>query len=191
MFGSFSNLSKLTPEVIETWARLLHALPESRLLLMDKPLGDTKTRQLLLEQFASQGISGDRLLIVKGAPMKAYLQTYAQIDIVLDPFPRTGGTTTAEALWMGLPVVTLAGQRYVERISASTLMAVGLGDLVTDSRETYIETARSLAQDSARRTKLRDSLRERVSRSELCDKRDLAATIEAAFTVMLSAHSPA
>jgi predicted O-linked N-acetylglucosamine transferase (SPINDLY family) len=184
MFGSFSNLSKLTPEVIETWSRLLQALPISQLLLMDKTLGEAMTRERILGQFERHGISSLRLVMVPGATFEKYLSSYARVDIVLDPFPRTGGTTTAEALWMGVPVVTLAGERYVERISASKLVAVDLEDMITGSRDEYIETAVSLANDPEKRSELRDSLRGRMAQSPLCDATGHARAMEAAYTTI-------
>ena len=184
VFGSFSNLSKLTPDVIKTWSQLLQRLLGSRLLVMAKSLGDPKIRSLLLEKFASHGITQERLLLRKGAPYSQYYATYAEVDIVLDPFPRTGGTTTAEALWMGVPVVTLAGQRYVERISASKLTAVGLQDLIAHSPDEYIEKALSLASDPARRAELRKNARERMAQSPLCDAESLARAMESAYRSM-------
>ena len=121
---------------------------------MAKALGESNIQSQLIEKFAKHGITQERLMLRKGVPYSEYYATYAEVDIVLDPFPRTGGTTTAQALWMGVPVVTLAGKRYVERISASKLTAVGLEDLITYSQEEYIEKALALARNSARRTRL-------------------------------------
>ncbi len=184
VFGSFSNLSKLTTEVIKTWSQILHKLPESFLLVMARPLGETKIQSLLAEKFASHGITQNRLILRKGVPYKEYYATYAEVDIVLDTFPRTGGTTTAQALWMGVPVITLAGKRYVERISASKLAAIGLEDLITYSQEEYIEKALSLAHDSSRRADLRENLRRRMAQSPLCNGEDLARTMETAYLSM-------
>lgn len=188
VFGSFHDLSKLTPEVIETWSRLLQRLPGSRLLVMARTLGDPMTQSLLTGRFANHGIGEERLLLRRGAPRGQYYATYSEVDIALDPFPRTGGTTTAEALWMGVPVVTLAGQRYVERISASKLTAVGLADLIAKNPEEYIEKAVSLARDPARRTDLRKYLRERMAQSPLGDGKGLARAIESAYTEMWNRH---
>ncbi len=184
VFGSFHHLSKLGPGLITTWSRLLHQLPNSRLFLMDKSLGDSKTRQRLIEQFRQKDIPVNRLSINTGLPYHEYLTAYSQIDIVLDAFPRTGGTTTAEALWMGVPVVTLAGQGYAGRISASKLAALGLEDLVAHSREDYIDKAVSLARDPDRRVALRTKLREKMTESPLCDSRGLAHAMENAYLRM-------
>ena len=184
VFGSFSNLSKLTPAVIRTWAELLRRLPGSRLLLMDKPLVEARTRRRLAERFVHEGISAEQLMLRAGVPFMHYLATYAEVDIVLDPFPRTGGTVTAEALWMGVPVVTLAGRYYVERISASKLTALGLEDLITRSQEEYLDRAVSLARDPGRREVLRTGLRERMRQSPLCDGKELAEAMEVAYRTM-------
>lgn len=184
VFGSFNHLSKLRPEVIDTWSQLLTRLPRSRLLLMDKYLVDSEVRQLLLQQFSNHGVASDQLILRAREPYEQYLSTYAEVDIVLDAFPRTGGTTTAEALWMGVPVVTLAGQRYVERISASKLTATGLHRLITYNRAEYVDTALALAHDSALRIQLRTELRGRMTRSPLCDGTTLARTMEIAFQSM-------
>lgn len=191
-FASFSHLSKLTPEVIDTWARILKELPDSRLLIMDKFMIEPECRRWIARRFQDHGITSDRLSLRERLPFAHYLSAYAEVDVVLDPFPRTGGTTTAEALWMGVPVITLAGRRYVERISASKLMAVGLQNLVTRSREHYIEAAVSLAQDAALRRQLRTDLRDRMAKSALCDGKGLAQAMETAYLSMwqqfVSAH---
>lgn len=184
VFGAFQNLSKLTAEVIGTWSQLLQALPGSRLLIMTKYIDDLQTRGILVKKFSLHGIAEDQLILRKHTSYPNYFSAFSQVDIVLDSFPRTGGTTTAEALWMGVPVVTLAGQRYVERISASKLVAVGLQDLIAYTREEYIEKAFSLACDPGRRMKLRQSLRECMFRSPLCDREGLARAMESAYNAM-------
>ena len=180
-FGSFSNLSKLTPEVIETWSRVIHSAPGSRLLITNRSMSDPKTKQLLEDRFRQHGIAAEQLFMHSAPDTEEWLATYAKVDIVLDPFPRTGTTTTAEAIWMGLPVVTLTGRRYVERASASILAAVGLDGLVTQSREDYITKAVLVANDPGWRRNLRTTLRERMSHSPICDGPDLARTMESAY----------
>ncbi|MFV1998428.1 MAG: tetratricopeptide repeat protein [Acidiferrobacterales bacterium] len=184
VFGSFHHLSKLGAELIATWSRLLRQLPNSRLFFMDKSLGDARARQRLAGQFAQNDIHIDRLSINTGLPYREYLATYSQIDIVLDAFPRTGGTTTAEALWMGVPVVALAGRSYAGRISASKLAALGLEDLIAHSREDYIDKAVALAREPDRRAALRAKLREKMAESQLCDGRGLALAMENAYLRM-------
>ncbi len=183
-FCSVSDIAKLTPEVIETWSRILQALPESQLLLTTRALSEPKNRQLILDRFAKHVISDKQLRMHSTLSHKEWLENYAQVDIILDPFPRTGTTTTSEALWMGVPVITLAGSRYVARASATVLNAVGLDELITDSRESYIDKAVSLARDPEHRTKLRASQREMMQNSPLRDGKGLALAMEDAFRNM-------
>jgi predicted O-linked N-acetylglucosamine transferase (SPINDLY family) len=188
VFGSCNHISKLAPPVIETWSHILRDLPGARLLIMYKPGGDPDTQELILRRFASHGISPDQLLVRANAPIAQYLATYAEVDIVLDAFPRTGGTTTAQALWMGVPVVTLAGERYAGRISASKLVAVGLADLITTGQQEYSRKAIALARDPGRREALRNTLRESMARSSLCDGPGLARALESAYRRMWEIH---
>jgi len=184
IFGSFSNLSKLTPETIETWSRLLLELPGSRLLLTTRPLGDPKTRELLVDRFAQCGIPQERLGMYSAPESRDWLATYAKVDIVLDPFPRTGTTTTAEAIWMGVPVITLAGQRYASRASAIVLTAADLAEFITHSPDEYIGKALSLARDPKKRIKMRKIQRNVIANSPLCDRNALTTTIENAYKAM-------
>ena len=184
VFGSFHHRSKITAELIDTWSEILKQLPESKLFLMDKSMADAKTRHYLIQQFIQNGVSTEQLSINTGVPYNEYLTTYSQVDIILDSFPRTGGTTTAEALWMGIPVITLAGRRYAGRISASKLMAVGLNDLIAHTQQEYIDKAISLAYDPERRINLRSNLRKQMAESPLCDGDSLANAIENAYLEM-------
>ena len=178
VFASYSHFSKLQLPVIETWSEILKVVPGSRLAIMDKYMDDEATRNLLIDQFRHQGIGEDRLIISGHLSYADYYRSYSGVDIVLDTFPRTGGTTTADALWMGVPVVSLAGERYVERISASKLHAVGLDELITKDRSQYVETAKWLADNESYRRDLRENLRDRMRNSQLCDGRGLAAVME-------------
>ena len=142
------------------------------------------TRQLLYDRFAIHGIPCQRLLILSTNDTEEWYATFARVDIVLDPFPRTGTTTTAEALWMGLPVITLAGQRYVDRASADVLTAIGMEGLITYTHEEYLGLAMALARDPEHRARLRASLRERMINSPLCDANGLARAMESAYEEM-------
>jgi predicted O-linked N-acetylglucosamine transferase (SPINDLY family) len=184
VLGSFNHMSKLTSDVIKTWSTLIHKLPGSILLLHEKSLGNPDNKEILLERFAEHDVSPEQLLIHGNVSMGDYLSTYARVDIALDPFPRTGATTTAEALWMGVPVVTLAGQHYMERASASMLTAIGLNDLIASSCNEYISTVIALARDPERRSYLRNNLRSMMANSPLCDAKDLAFAMEAAYQKM-------
>ena len=185
-FGSLNNLVKLRPPVIALWSRILQAVPGSRLLLKSWQLARSAHRRRILHAFADHGISAERLILEAATP--DYLATYHRIDVALDPFPRTGGATTADALWMGVPVVSLAGGRYIERQGLTMLHAVGLDALVARDEAGYLETAVALAQDPARLRRLRETLRPRMAGSPLCDGAGLARALEAAYRDMWSRH---
>jgi predicted O-linked N-acetylglucosamine transferase (SPINDLY family) len=142
---------------------------------------------MLLAQFAAQGIGADRLLLEAHLPQAEALAAYNRIDIALDPFPYGGTTTTAEALWMGVPVVTLCGERWVTRVSQSILATVGLRDWVAETIEAYVETACRLAADLPHLTGLRADLRRRLESSAFCDGPRFTKSLEAAFRGMWTA----
>jgi len=184
-FGSFSDLSKVSPVAVERWAEILKQVPGSRLLLKAKQLSDEGERRKWQERFVAQGIGAERLeLRSRTESLEAHLEMYGEVDIALDSMPRTGGTTTAEALYMGVPVISLAGERFIERLSASMLEAVGLDELVATSSEDYIGKAIELAGDGARRTRLRHDLRGRMEASGLCDAAGLTRSLEQAYAQM-------
>jgi len=184
-FGSFNNLPKLTPGVIEVWAKLLHTVAGSRLVIKTVQMRDAPTAQQLRAQFARHGIPADRIdLLAWRVWTVHHLARYRLIDIALDPFPYTGVTTTCEAMWMGVPVVTLRGDRPTARVGASFLHAVGLDDLVADDAESYLRTAAGLAQNRDRLTELRFQLRERMRASPLCDEAGFARAMEQAYRQM-------
>jgi len=174
-FGSFNHLAKLTPDVIALWSRILHQIPHSDLLLKTQQLKDPAMREETTAHFATEGIAAERLQLL---PASAdYLQDYGVVDIALDPFPRTGGATTVDALWMGVPVITLAGERFIARQGASLLGAVGLGSLIATDPEDYVNKAVELARNHAFRHQLRRQQRDRMARSELCDGPGLAQAL--------------
>ncbi|MBI1194223.1 MAG: tetratricopeptide repeat protein [Gammaproteobacteria bacterium] len=185
VLGSFNDLSKVSVGAIALWSEILKRLPDARLLLKAKQLSDPDTCENVRKAFAEHGIPAERLALRgRTAGLEEHLAMYGEIDIALDTIPRTGGTTTMEALWMGVPVVTLAGERYIERLSASMLAAAELDALVCRNREAYIECVTTLAEDPERRRALRTTLREQVRHSVLCDARDLTGRIEAAYRSM-------
>ncbi|MCZ7597930.1 MAG: hypothetical protein M5U09_09625 [Gammaproteobacteria bacterium] len=132
-------------------------------------------------RFARRGIDPARIELQAASPHAAYLAGYRQIDIALDPFPRTGGTTTCDAIWMGVPVVTLAGRRYVERLSATKLAAVGVGELTAACVDEYVDLAVVPAGDDVRRAEYHRTLQARMARSPLCDPVSLARALEDAY----------
>jgi predicted O-linked N-acetylglucosamine transferase (SPINDLY family) len=185
-FGSFNSPTKINEQVVALWAKVLHAVPNSRLVLkylnfFSNPEIADRYRRL----FVAQGIDPERVdLIGERESPREHMRRYAQIDIALDPFPFTGSTTTFEALYMGVPVVTLPGQTMVSRWSAAMLRKAGLPELIASSEDDYVAIARSLAQDTAHLAELRRALRARVERSPLCDVRARARQLERLYRWM-------
>jgi protein O-GlcNAc transferase len=180
-FGCLNNFCKATPPTLAVWSRLLRAMPESRLLLHAHP-GSHRDR--VREFLAGQGVAPHRLTFVGMVPREDYFRIYEQVHVALDPFPYGGGTTTCDALWMGVPVVSLAGRTSVGRGGLSILSSVGLADLVADDAEQYARIALELAGDLPRLRELRATLRDRLRSSPLTDAPRLARHVEAAYRTM-------
>jgi protein O-GlcNAc transferase len=183
-FGSFNNLNKVGSEVVKLWAAVLAAAPRSRLLLKWKTLADPSTRQRFLDAFAAHEIGPERLELRGASPHPRMLAEYGDIDIALDPFPFCGGLTSCEALWMGVPVVTLPSERPASRQTLGFLTTLGLKELAASSETDYVRIAAELAADPARLTELRQSLRPAMAASPLTDGRQFTPTLEAAFRTM-------
>lgn len=187
-FGSFNNLSKMSDDVVAAWAKVLDAVANSRLYLKCAQLSDGELCQRVTERFASHGIPADRLeLAGYAASLEDHLGTYGKMDIALDPFPYNGTTTTCEALWMGVPVVTLEGAHHGGRVGASLLVAAGLPELVAQDEDSYVKLAQELASDTKRLKDLRGGLRERIEASPLTDAAVFAAKIEDAYRTIWKA----
>ncbi len=144
-FGCFNNLLKLNNGVIELWSTLLEAVPNSQLFLKTAQLADAEICDRLEGEFAARGIATDRLILSPSSPREELLQAYNHVDIALDPFPFGGGTTTIEALWMGVPVITLRGNRFVGHVGESILQTLGLSYLIADNAPDYLAKAVRLA----------------------------------------------
>jgi predicted O-linked N-acetylglucosamine transferase (SPINDLY family) len=170
-FGCFNNLSKITPVTVATWARVLHRLPTARLILKAPQLDEPENRQDIRERFAAHEIGDDRLQLRGASPHRSLLVEYGDIDIVLDPMPYNGGLTTCEALWMGVPTITLPGEIFASRHSLSHLTNVGLVDWVARDVDDYLMLAEHKAADLDSLSCMRAGLREQVKRSPLCDAR--------------------
>lgn len=184
-FGSFNNLAKLSPETFEAWGRLLKRLPTARLLIKSYLLADEGACALCLERLAEHGIEAGRVTLLQGIADKAgHLAGYHRVDIGLDAFPYNGTTTTCDALWMGVPVVTLTGNSHAGRVGASLLTRVGLSNLVAPDIAGYVDIAAGLAADPSALATLRANLRPRMGASPLCDGPAFAATVEAAYRRM-------
>ena len=184
-FGSFNVLPKVTPGVIRTWSMLLERVPRSRLLLKALGLGDSASRDHVLAEFGKHGIAADRVtaLPMEGA-LHAHLARYHEMDIALDPFPFNGTTTTLEALWMGVPVIVLAGDRHSGRVGASILANAGLEELVARNTEDYVGIAARLAADGDKLAVLRRTMRQRIAASPLRDQAGFIRELEGAYRHM-------
>jgi protein O-GlcNAc transferase len=184
-FVSFNNLSKISVAVIEVWAKILKAVPNSKLLIKNKSLNCQKVRRRYKSLFKKQSIDSQRLIFLHLTPSThEHLATYGQGDISLDTFPYNGTTTTCEALWMGVPVIVMRGDRHASRVGASLLNQVGLEELIGEDVNEYIEKAVSLAKDRPRLKKLRQGMRTRMEQSPLCDGKGFAGQIATAFDQM-------
>lgn len=184
-FGSFNNLNKVNPAVIALWASVLHRVPGSRLLLKSRPLADPHTARMVRDRFATHGIAADRLEL-RGwtESAQAHLAAYGAVDIALDTFPYGGTTTTCDALWMGVPVVTLRGDRHAARVGASLLARLGLDGLAADTAPAFAAAAAGLAGDLPALERLRAGLRARMAASPLCDAHGFARQMEDAYRAL-------
>ena len=188
--GSFQALIKLTPQTLALWARLLHALPEANLLLKTRELADAGKRERLRAALVELGIAAERIELQDGSATPSWAEhmaLYDRLDIALDPVGSwSGNTTTCDALWMGVPVIALLGDRSILRMAAPMLEAVGHPEWVARSEDEYVEKVVALARDVELRRRLRAGQRERMAASPLCDGGDLARQLESAYEQMYS-----
>ena len=180
-FGSLNNFSKVTPPTLAMWARLLAGAPGSRLLL-HAHRGSHRDR--VREKLAHEGVDPHRVQFVDYLEPSEYFRQYLNIDIALDPHPYGGGTTSCDALWMGVPIVTLAGRTAVSRAGVSILSNLGLPEMIARTPEQYVELAAALARDLSRLAGLRSTLRQRMAHSPLMDGPAFARNVEAAYEQM-------
>jgi predicted O-linked N-acetylglucosamine transferase (SPINDLY family) len=178
-FGSFNNLSKINDKVVELWAGILRQLPGARFVIKNPGLTDAAVREDYLSRFAQHGVDDDRL-VLKGlsATTREHLGEYRHIDIGLDTFPYNGTTTTCEAMWMGVPVLTLTGGVHASRVGSSLLSAAGMEQWIAGSPDDYVGLAVKYAGDEDFLERQRDSLRDRMANSALCDGARFAAAME-------------
>lgn len=183
-FGSFNNMAKVTPAVIELWAAVLQAVPGARLILKWKSLADAAECDRLRQAFAAHAIAPERLELRGPTPHREMLTEYGDVDIALDPFPFCGGLTSCEALWMGVPIVTLPGSRPVSRQTLGFLNQLDASELAAPSAARYVAIAAELAGDLDRLATLRADLRARMAGSSLCDGARFTRGLEAAYRTM-------
>ena len=186
-FGSFNTLRKLTPRMLETWCEILKRVPNSRLLLKNSGVGSAGIGRLVLEAIVRHGVDASRVEMVGRMPGEQdHYRAYHRVDIALDSVPYNGTTTTCDALWMGVPVVTMLGDRHVSRVSASLLDAVGAPELVAKDVAGFVELAVVLAADGARRDRYHAALREKMQSGILCDGVRFADAFETAMRTIVA-----
>ena len=187
-FGSFNRLPKLTDETVNLWCRVLRGVSDSRMVIKSGALSEPAIRRRLLERFAAQGIAADRLDLREGSSHLEMLNEYGEVDIALDTFPFNGGMTTLEALWMGVPVVTIAGDTVVSRQSVSALANIGLAQtLAFENADAFVQGAIHLAGDVEHLAAMRAQLRDRVAASPLRDAGQFTRDLEALLRRMWQA----
>ena len=184
-YGSFNAPHKINQAVIDLWGAILRQAPGSRLLIKNKTMSDAPTRERLLSLFQDRGVGPDRIEFVGWIDATSHhLALYNGVDIALDTFPYNGTTTTCEALWMGVPVVALAGDRHMARVGMSLLTQAGLPELIAADESGYVRIATQLAADTDRLVRLRGELRDRIVRSPLCDGAGFTRALEATYRTM-------
>jgi predicted O-linked N-acetylglucosamine transferase (SPINDLY family) len=183
-FGSFNNGSKINPPLIRMWADLLRANPNSRLLLKLKGGDDPLIAANYLERFEETGLNCDRVDIIGWKTPEEHLKAYAQVDIALDTYPYNGTTTTCEALWMGVPVISLVGECHASRVGLSILTRLGLEFFAASTPQEYIAKATALATNLPALARIRRTMRARIAASGLCHAKGFARQIEAAYRRM-------
>jgi predicted O-linked N-acetylglucosamine transferase (SPINDLY family) len=176
-FGSFNNPKKISEQVVAVWAQILLRVPRSRLILKYKTFGDKMVRTRYLDLFAKYGVARSRIEFRKDSNSFLMMMEYGEIDIALDPFPFTGGMTSLFSLWMGVPIISLAGEMPISRQSKSFLDLVMLNNLVTYTYDEYVSKAVVLANDPQRLTEIRESLRHTMLESPLCDAKKYASDV--------------
>lgn len=183
-FGCFNNPAKINAAVIALWSQILLKITNSRLVLKWKSFAYSEDRKRLLSMFTDHGVASSRIEFRDSSPHFLMMSEYSDIDIALDPFPFTGGITTCEALWMGVPVITLPGETPISRQTASFLTQIGLGEFVAASLDDYVSIAQRMSVDMDRLITLRSGLRARMLASSLCHGEEYTADVESAYLMM-------
>ena len=180
-FGSFNNTSKLNPQVLQVWAEVLKAVPDSRLLLKWRTFNDAEYRETLTQQFAQAGIDPERLELRGPSFHNQVLDEYADMDIALDPFPFTGGQTSCEALWMGVPVITWPQERVISRQTLALLAVMNRGEWIAHSTRDYVDRASQLANNPTQLVQARTSLRQEMQKCAFTQPKVIAQALEQAY----------
>lgn len=181
-FGCFNNFAKVTPTAIALWSRLLREVPGARIFLRSRGLDDADTAARIREAFRAHDVEPERVMLDgRELSVHAHLALYGQVDVALDTFPYNGTTTTCEALWMGVPVITLAGETHVSRVGASLLTHLGAPEWIAGSQDEFVAKARALAENAGVLAKWRRELRDTMRRSPLCDAVSFTRSLEDVF----------
>ena len=180
-FGAFNRLPKISDATVAAWGRVLAAVPDARLVVKCGGADASPERERLLARLAAVGVAEERVTLLGATPHPDHLGAHAEIDLMLDTFPQSGGITTLDALLMGVPVVTLLGERVPGRVSASLLTTLGLEDLVARTTDEYVEIAATLAGDLDRLARERATLRDRLLASPIADAERYTRAVEATY----------
>lgn len=180
-FGCFNKFKKISPPVLECWIEILHKVPGSRLSLNMHVVDDPELLAPLIDPFLRAGIARERLILQQRTTRPELLKRYRQVDVALDPYPYSGGTTTVEALWMGVPVVTFPQNLFVSRVSESIIVNTGHKEWVAQSREEYIHKAANLVKDAQALAHIRKNLRGELLSSPLCDAKTFVKNLESLY----------
>ncbi len=181
-FGSFNNLPKISPETIDVWSRILKAIPTAKLMIKTKPFNDESVRNIYVNHFNNRGIDSNRLLFSEySRSLNEHLACYGSVDIALDTFPYNGTTTTCEAFWMGVPVITLTGKAHAGRVGHSLLTRIGLSGMIASDIDRYVSLATFLAGDVKPLAKLRSALRATLAQSSICNGAQFTKSLEIAY----------
>jgi len=181
ILASFNNQRKVNPAVVQLWSRILHALPQARLMLGN--VNDAPIKQRLLSMFSQNNVAPERLILLAEMPMPDYHLTHHQIDLALDPFPYNGTTTTMQTLWMGVPVITLAGNNAKSRCGVSLMSRVDLPEFICQTEDAYVQCAVKFANDLPTLNAVRQSLRARMTAPQ-CQPETITRQLEAAYRNM-------
>ena len=185
VFGTFNEAPKYSPSVLRLWCEILKQIPNAELLMKCGPLGEKKTKEFLMENLNKYGIEASRVRLLGFIPTKKdHMSTYNKMDVALDPFPYNGTTTSCEALWMGVPFITKAGDRHCARVGMSLLKSIGLDDWVTYSDEEYVAKAVEVANNRDQLMNVKSTLRSKMQNSPLCDHASFARKFEHALSKM-------
>lgn len=188
VFGSFNNLTKVNAHTLKLWVKLLHAIPQAHLHLKTPSFTDKASIELFYADFMAQGITRERLHFTGPCGLDEMMTQYLKMDIALDPIPYNGGTTSMQALWMGVPIISLAGDNFCGRMGASIMHYAGLDDWVATSEDEYIDIAKQKAQCPTQLRALKAGLRDHLRQTPLFDNQGFTHALETAYRTIWEAH---